>query len=1080
MAGSRDLNDSHIPRDELLGRLLEQGALCLAVVSPDGRITFCNDAFGSLHGRGSGSLAGEDLTELYPPHARDELDLALRTARRSGSWRGRIDHPGPEGAEGTPFPAPVNVLRLEAPELPAGTLALSLPDLSVMRDVMERRGYEEKVRDLYSLIGTIRNVDRLITRESDPSMLIRKACSILTGTGGFLSCWIARLDGEGGVTDRSESGLAGGGVALLSVLDSGELPVCAERALSSGDIVVTECGSEGCAGCPAEEGADSEAAFLTCGLEHDGRIFGVISAGIDCDYAGSEEHMLHLSEVAEDLAYSLHNLEAKRERRASIEALRESRNRFDSFMDQVHGPVSIRDASSRYLYVNRFLRERMGASGWIGRRPGEVIGGEVGAIVEEADREALSSGYVVRRLELPGAGDDRTYEARIFRIEREGKPPLVGGIGVDITERLSAELALRRNEELYRTVFENTGAATVMLDDELTVVLANRGFEDISGYSGSEAEGSMRLQDMVHPDDREHVLDVHTACVSGEIALASPCSFRFIDSGGSVRHASLVLDRIPGTESSIASFLDVTDLQTARGELQRSLDRTRALLVAMPDLMFVVTREGVFNDFWANQPEMLALPPESVVGSSIYDLPLGDDDLGRMGEAIELALDEGTVSTVEYSLDLDGEERYYEARFAPYGGDEVVSIIRDLTAGKRAERERRLLEAQVQHTQKLESLGVLAGGIAHDFNNILMAILGNADLTLQELPLTSPVRHQVKEIETAAGRAADLARQMLAYSGRGSFQVQPMDLNGIITELTHMLEVSISKKAVMKLRLAEYLPKVMADATQIRQVLMNLITNASEALEERSGIIAIATGAMDCDETYLDGAEIRQDLEPGTYVYMEVADTGTGMDAETRKKLFDPFFTTKFTGRGLGLSAVLGIVRGHGGTIKVYSEPGSGSTFKVLFPALPGDGSPEEEGRPEPEDTWRGSGRILLADDEETVLAVGRRMLQKAGFEVEVARDGREALDIFRREPDCFDLVVLDLTMPQLSGEEVFREMRRIRPGVSVVVSSGYNEQEVRDRFAGKGLRGFIQKPYRTSELVGVIRGVVEGAREGG
>ncbi|MEI6205978.1 MAG: response regulator [Desulfuromonadales bacterium] len=381
---------------------------------------------------------------------------------------------------------------------------------------------------------------------------------------------------------------------------------------------------------------------------------------------------------------------------------------------------------------------------------------------------------------------------------------------------------------------------------------------------------------------------------------------------------------------------------------------------------------------------------------------------------------------------------------------------------KHAEEERNRLEDKMQQTQKLESLGVLAGGIAHDFNNILMAIIGNADLALMRLNPESPARDNLLKIEQAAARAADLARQMLAYSGKGKFVVETLDLNRLLEEMLHMLEVSISKKAVLRLNLNKPLPAVEADATQMRQIFMNLVINASEAIGEKSGIIAITTGCMECDAGYLKDVWLDDTISAGLYVFIEVADSGCGMEHATLQKIFDPFFTTKFTGRGLGMSAVLGIIRGHNGAIKIYSEPGKGSSFKILLPATQDKSeSPNVEHRL---NDWKGTGTVLLVDDEETVCAIGAEMLKELGFHVITADDGREAVAVFKDNPDI-GFVILDLTMPHMDGEQCYRELHQLRPDVKVIMSSGFNEQEVTQRFVGKGLAGFIQKPYNVSVL---------------
>jgi CheY-like chemotaxis protein len=370
------------------------------------------------------------------------------------------------------------------------------------------------------------------------------------------------------------------------------------------------------------------------------------------------------------------------------------------------------------------------------------------------------------------------------------------------------------------------------------------------------------------------------------------------------------------------------------------------------------------------------------------------------------------------------------------------------------------------HAQKLESLGVLAGGIAHDFNNILMAIMGNADLALMRINKESPAVDNLHHIETASARAADLAKQMLAYSGKGKFVVESLDLNLLLEEMLHMLEVSISKKAVLRLNLTRPLPTVEVDATQLRQIVMNLVINASEAVGDKSGVIAITTGCMDCDKNYLKDVWLSENIGEGLYVYLEVADTGCGMNKEILARIFDPFFTTKFSGRGLGMAAVLGIVKGHQGAIRVYSELGKGSTFKILLPAGTrpadyfNDGSPQEG--------WQGSGSVLLVDDEETVRGIGSAMLKELGFTPITAEDGLEGIRIFKENPDLA-FVILDLTMPHLDGEQCFRELRQIKPDVKVIMTSGYNEYEVTQKFVGKGLAGFMQKPYKISELKKMI-----------
>jgi PAS domain S-box-containing protein len=382
--------------------------------------------------------------------------------------------------------------------------------------------------------------------------------------------------------------------------------------------------------------------------------------------------------------------------------------------------------------------------------------------------------------------------------------------------------------------------------------------------------------------------------------------------------------------------------------------------------------------------------------------------------------------------------------------------------------ERRKIEEQLRHTQKLESLGVLAGGVAHDFNNLLTGILGNASLALDAAPAQHPNRTLLEEVMRAAERAADLTRQLLAYAGKGRFVMRIVDLSELVREISGLVQTSIPKPVQLRLQLAAKLPGIEADAGQLQQIIMNLVINAAEAIGPEGGTVLVRTGEQQVDEQYIgamasDGAHLR----PGPYVMLEVHDSGSGMTPETLAKIFDPFFTTKFTGRGLGLSAVQGIVRGHRGALKVYSQPGRGTTFKVLFPAS--SHAVSEVPTPVTRDL-AGQGTILIVDDEDIVRQTARHTLEHYGYTTIHAKDGADALEVFRRAPDRFALVLLDLTMPVMGGEQTLRELQLIRPSVRVLLTSGYNEVEAVQRFAGKGLAGFIQKPYSSVALAEKVK----------
>lgn len=384
------------------------------------------------------------------------------------------------------------------------------------------------------------------------------------------------------------------------------------------------------------------------------------------------------------------------------------------------------------------------------------------------------------------------------------------------------------------------------------------------------------------------------------------------------------------------------------------------------------------------------------------------------------------------------------------------------------ERERREMEGKILQMQKLESLGVLAGGIAHDFNNLLTAMLGNIGVAKLELPETHPATQFLSEAERVTLRAADLTQQMLAFSGKGGLAVGPLCLNSVAEEMSGLLKASISKKINVSLKLAPNLPSIVADSTQIQQVLMNLILNAAESMEGRSGTVTVRTRAIEADEKFLSRSTLPDSLAPGRYVLMHVTDEGTGMSPETLARIFEPFFTTKFTGRGLGLAATLGIVRGHRGIIFAESTEGVGTRFTVGFPAV--DAKIVKPVVEEVEE-FRGDQTILVVDDETLVREVTTRMLKGRGFRIISASDGQEAINIFEEKNTDIDAVLLDLTMPVMGGEEAFAQLQRINPSVPVIVTSGYAESTAGARFVdGTQPKGFIQKPFNAQMLTDALR----------
>ena len=467
--------------------------------------------------------------------------------------------------------------------------------------------------------------------------------------------------------------------------------------------------------------------------------------------------------------------------------------------------------------------------------------------------------------------------------------------------------------------------------------------------------------------------------------------------------------------------------------------------------------------------QLTGLQREAVVGKTMREV-LPNEKVDWIQTYGRVALTGAATRFENYSPALN---RHFDVFAYSPAPRQFAVMFTDVSARRHAEHAKLEMERQLLHAQKLEGLGVLAGGIAHDFNNILAIILGYADLLQTHLPASGQSHRDVDVIIRAVQRAAGLTQQMLAYAGKGKAAVEPVTLSRLIDDARSMLEVSVSKKATIQYSLAADLPAIMADASQIYQVVLNLVINASEALGDASGTIELVTDTVDDSAVAATPDGKNYDLQAGPYVRLTVADTGCGMDQATVGKIFDPFFTTKFTGRGLGLAAVHGIVRSHHGAIQVASTPGRGTTFAVLFPVanMPVAAPAREAGVTR---AWRGSGVILVVDDEEIIRTWAQSILEGIGFSVLTAADGDEAVRLYRQRYAEIACVLLDLTMPKLNGEETLRELRHIRPDVRAILSSGYSEEELVEQFAGTSVAAFLHKPFRGETLVAAIRQALE------
>jgi PAS domain S-box-containing protein len=647
----------------------------------------------------------------------------------------------------------------------------------------------------------------------------------------------------------------------------------------------------------------------------------------------------------------------------------------------------------------------------------------------------------------------------------------------ETARRRAAEAAEAAEHRRLLTTLKSIGDAVLATDAGGRIVLANRVAQDL--LRGREADLIGRPLDdvfrIVNEDTR--------ATVESPVA-------RVLREGAAVglaNHTILIaLDgtEIPIDDSAAPVRLDDGPIQgvvlvfrdiTERRQGERSTAFFEALVASSDDGIAGKTPDGIVQSWNAGAERLYGYSAAEMVGRPMTDL-IPPDRVHEEAEILERLRAGELVSHLEtVRRRRNGSLVDVSLTFSPIRdrSGEIVGVshvARDITEQKRN-------AETLRESQKMESLGILAGGIAHDFNNLLTGILGNASLVLEDLAGDARARHRIEDVIQAGERAAQLTGQMLAYSGKGRFVVEKVDLSAKVSDMTPLLQAAIPRTVELRLDLENGLPPVEADCSQLQQLLTNLIVNGAEAIREgEAGAIEILTRRLRVDAAYMQQQPevVGGDLRPGEYVLLEVRDSGSGMDQATRKRIFDPFFSTKFIGRGLGLAAVLGIVRAHGGCIAVSSMPGQGTVFRVWLPAAEPAPAPAAKARQEAPER-AGAGTILVVDDEEVVRKVAKAALERHGYTVIQAENGAEGVAVFGANAARIRCVVLDLTMPVMSGEEALRRIQELRPDVPVILSSGFKEAEALRRFEGLKLAGFLQKPYRAATLAAKITHVLGG-----
>jgi PAS domain S-box-containing protein len=660
----------------------------------------------------------------------------------------------------------------------------------------------------------------------------------------------------------------------------------------------------------------------------------------------------------------------------------------------------------------------------------------------------------------------------------------------EIAERTKAEHDLLKSRERYRELVDGANSVILRWDRQGTILFMNPHGLNLFGFTEKELIGKNVVGTIMSPlsqnnADTEARIDAFFANPENFANNENTCK------DGRKVWINWTNKAIFNEEGEHVETLsvgnDVTQRRIIGQQLKESEERLRlALAAANQGLYDLNLRTGVAK----TNPEyalMLGHDPSTFEETNQKWIErLHPDDRERVTGVYRRYLN-GEIP--DYRVEFRQKTRagnwkwiFSLGKIVEYDTDgrplRMLGTHTDISDRKKSEEERLDMERRLLQSQKLESLGVLAGGIAHEFNNLLLSILGNLDLALMEVSPISPVREYLDRAIQAAQSSADLTAQMLAYSGKSTFLIQNINLSELAEEIAPLLRGSLTKPATLAMNLQRDIPDIEADVGQIQQIIMKLITNASEAIGDQVGVITLSTGVQECTEAYLQKSRLDEKLLPGLFVYLEVSDTGSGMDANTQQHMFDPFFTTKAVGRGLSMPAISGIVRGHKGGILVDSVKGQGTSIRLLFPISTSasesaprkaaSGEMREESCPMPN-----HGTVLIVDDEEMIRKVCRAMVEHLGFSVLTAEDGIKAVEIFQARSSEISCVLLDLSMPKKDGLATYEDIIRIKPDAKVILSTGFHEVEASSRFSAKGLAGFIQKPYRLATLRSTLHNIM-------
>ncbi len=683
-------------------------------------------------------------------------------------------------------------------------------------------------------------------------------------------------------------------------------------------------------------------------------------------------------------------------------------------------------------------------------------------------RERLRGKQVPPHYEFRGFRKDRTvrwFDLYADRIEYRGRPAIQGAL-VDITERKEAENALLAEKAYLEELFENAPEAIVLVDNDSRAVRVNREFTRTFGYTQEEIGGRC-VDDLLAPGElHREAVSITNRIKKGERIIVETARMRKDKTRVYISLSGLPI-KVEGRQLAVYGiYRDISERKRAEEETKKSEEKYRILVENATDAI-IILQDDLIRFHNQKTAALTGYSKEELESTRFFQFIHPEDRDAMIQRYNKTLKGERTPAPFSFrAIHKSGAILWEEINSIQILWEDhpaVLCFIRDITGEKK-------LRDQLQHAQKMEAVGTLAGGIAHDFNNLLQGILGYADLLLFKKEADDPTRRGLEQIRSAAQRAAELTQRLLTFSRKVESKMRPINLNNSVNRIHSLIKRTIPKMIEIKLNLTDRLRTVNADPAQVEQVVMNLVVNAKDAMPE-GGVLTITTQNKTLDEKFCRG---HLGAVPGEHVLVGISDTGHGMDSETLAHIFEPFYTTKEKGRGtgLGLAMVYGIVANHNGYIECKSKPDRGTSFNMYFPVFNGIAEYTEEVNSA--SSQGGYETILLVDDEEFIRNLGRQMLTGFGYTVLTASDGTEALEIYGKKHRNIDLIILDLTMPGMSGSRCLRELLKINPGAKVIIASGYAENGPEMETITAQTRGFIGKPFKISAILGLIRKVLE------